>query len=131
MYVNEQTKEILSREDLKALLNCSIPQNEERIGNWLLVHGEPPAEEDGREAVVEGIQIENGTATIRYRNVEPSRDFKSAQPVSDVEISDLMERIRMLEGAVIDLAQTASNAEDNVKMLYRQIVEFANNGEDA
>ena len=131
MYVNEQTKEILSREDLKALLNCSIPQNEERIGDWLLVHGEPPAEEEGREAVAEGIQIENGTAIIRYRNVKPPRDFESAKSASDAQISALMDRIRMLEGAVIDLAQTASNAEDNAKMLYRQIVESANNGEDA
>lgn len=131
MYVNEQTKEIISREDLKALLNCSIPFGEERIGDWLLVHGEPPVEEEGRETVVDGIQIEDGAATIQYKSVKPPREFAPSQSVSDAKISALLERIKVLEGAVIDLAQTASNAEDNAKMLFRQMTEASGEGAEA
>jgi hypothetical protein len=100
MYYNQITKKILSRRDLKNLINCSIPSGQETIGDWLLIHDEIPERQEGKIIVKDSVEIVDGIAVQMYRYDDlPNENI------------DEYDRISLLENAVMDLAQIVSDLE--------------------
>ena len=100
MYYNQITKKIMSRQNLKNLINCSIPANQESIGDWLLIHDEIPEHQDGKILMKDYIDVRDGVAVQVYKYVE--------LPDDDDDDDD---RITILENAVMELAQIISDIE--------------------
>ncbi len=100
MYYNQITKKKMSRQDLKNLINCSIPANQESIGDWLLIHDEIPERQDGKILMKDYIDVRDGVAIQVYKYIDIPDDS-----------NDEEDRISILENAVMELAQIISNIE--------------------
>ena len=124
MYYNPSTKETLSEQDLKNLLNVSFPEGREQVGEWLFVHDSRPEPKEGKVAVKSTIKIKDGKAVQTYRQQvlkesvqEPSieerikevEDAVSALKQSAPEDSDLAQKVSIIEGAIVDLAAMIAN----------------------
>ena len=103
MYYNQNTKTKLSRQSLKKVLHCSIPENQESVGEWLLIHDEIPEREDGKIIVKDSIEIRDGVAVQTYRYLD------AIDESADEEDDD--DRISVIENALMDLAQIISDLE--------------------
>ncbi len=102
MYYNQITKKILSRRDLKNLINCSIPSGQENIGDWFLIHDEIPERQEGKIIVKDSVEIVDGVAVQMYRYDDLPTESESINED---------DRISLLENAVMDLAQIVSDIE--------------------
>ena len=119
MYYNPSTKEILSEQDLKNLLNVSFPEGREQVGEWLFVHDERPEPKEGKVAVKSTVKIKDGKAVQTYRQkslpeavqqasveerIKEVEDAVSALRQEAPESSDLAQKVSIAEGAIADLA---------------------------
>ena len=124
MYYNPSTKETLSEQDLKNLLNVSFPEGREQIGDWLLVHDDRPTPDKGYAAVKSEIRIVNGKAVQTYRAEkldEPVQQESFENRIKEIEDAvdelkteaagdaALAQKISIVEGAIIDLAAMMAN----------------------
>lgn len=112
MYYNPETKETLSREEIKSLFRSSFPEGTEEVFGWHLVDKSAllPSLEDGQTAVPTEIVLHEGRWCQAYRAGELPK------PQEDLEA-----RCRMLEQALLDLAQTVSNLRDGTEPLTQTI----------
>ncbi len=100
MYYNQITKEKKTRQDLKKLMNCSIPVGQETVEDWLLIHEETPERQENKMIVKDDIEVRDGIAWQTYKYT----DFVD-------EVDDESDRISVLENAVMDLAKIISDLE--------------------
>ncbi len=119
MYYNPSTKETLSEQDLKNLLNVSFPEGREQVGEWLFVHDSHPEPKEGKVAVKSTIKIKDGKAVQTYRQksipesvsqasveerIKEVEDAVSALKQSAPEDSNIIQKVSVIEGAIVDLA---------------------------
>ena len=102
MYYNPDTDETLSLDELKELLNASIPEEEEEIDGWHIVYDEQPAVSFGYAAVQDAIVERDGKYFQTYR-IEKLPETAPAQHPDDVP-DGVMERIALLESGLMELA---------------------------
>lgn len=69
MYYNPSTKEIKTRNELKILLHCSIPDNKrERIGEYFLIHElDIPVVDSAHRVVDVGVELKDGIYVRKYQ----------------------------------------------------------------
>lgn len=106
MYYNPSTKEVLSAQELKTLLNASFPETTEEVQGWFLIDktSQYPSLEPDQYAIEDSIKKVKGKYVQTYTvNARPSAPSPS--------IDDL-DKIALLEKAVEDLAQMVSNLEE-------------------
>jgi len=109
MYYNPSTKEILSSQDLKNLLNASFPETTEEVQGWFLIDktSKYPSLEPDQYATEDSIQEFNGKYVQTYAvHTRPAASSSSLTP------TDESDRVALLEKAVKDLAQMISNLEE-------------------
>lgn len=98
MYYNPETKETISQDDLKRLLNASIPDSIEEVNGWHFVHnGSSPDMQPGQSIVPDEIVLRDGIYVQTYKIVDASE-----QPVVNASIED---RMAAIESGLIELAQ--------------------------
>lgn len=105
MYYNPSTKEVLSSQELKNLLNASFPDTTEEVHGWFLIDktSQYPSLEPDQYAVEDSIQESNGKYVQTY-----TVKTRPSTPVP----ADESDRVSLLESAVADLAQMVSNLEE-------------------
>ena len=108
MYYNPETKETLSREEIKFLFHSSFPEGTEEVFGWYLIDKSAliPSLEDGQTAIPTEIVLHEGRWCQAYRAGELPK------PQEDLEA-----RCRMLEQALVDLAQTVSDLREGKEPL--------------
>lgn len=124
MYYNPSTKETLSEQDLKNLLNVSFPEGREQVGEWLFVHDNRPEPKEGKVAVKSTIKIKDGKAVQTYRQksipesvpqasveerIKEVEDAISALKQGVPEDSNIIQKVSVIEGAIVDLAAMIAN----------------------
>ena len=124
MYYNPSTKETLSEQDLKNLLNVSFPEGREQVGEWLFVHDSRPEPKEGKIAVKSTVKVKDGKAVQTYRQksipeavsqtsveerIKEVEDAVSAIKQSASEDSDIIKKVSVIEGAIVDLAAMIAN----------------------
>ena len=124
MYYNPSTKETLSEQDLKNLLNVSFPEGREQVGEWLFVHDNRPEPKEGKVAVKSTIKVKDGKAVQTYRQksipesvpqasveerIKEVEDAVSAIKQTASEDSNIIQKISVIEGAIVDLAAMIAN----------------------
>lgn len=124
MYYNPSTKETLSEQDLKNLLNVSFPEGREQVEEWLFVHDNRPEPKEGKVAVKSTIKVKDGKAVQTYRQksipesvpqasveerIKEVEDAVSALKQSAPEDSNIIQKVSVIEGAIVDLAAMIAN----------------------
>lgn len=103
MYYNPDTDETLSLDELKELLNASIPEEEEEIDGWHIVYDEQPAVSFGYAAVQDAIVERDGKYVQTYR-IEKLPETTPAPYPDETPSDEVMERIALLESGLMELA---------------------------
>lgn len=87
MYYNKSTKETKSIYSLKILLNASIPDNTEQVGeDWFLLHNGVYPEADADHRVEEdGVALVDGKYTRQYKLVELTEEEKQEKQAQEQE----------------------------------------------
>ncbi len=98
MYYNSQTKEIISQDDLKRLLNVSFPQNEEEVNGWHLLHNDlVPKTSYGQSIIPDKIISKDGKWYQTYRVVGEPQEIPEGTTTED--------RISAIESGLAEIAR--------------------------
>lgn len=100
MYYNPKTKEIISHNELKCRLHASIPELEEEVGEWHLIHnGDAPIIQNGQSIVPDEIKLQNGKYVQTWKSVGKIQESSSVM---------LEDRISAIESGLIEIAKLMS-----------------------
>ena len=102
MYYNPDTKETKTLDEIKAILHSSIPEGTESIESWHLIDQASayPSLEPDQYAVPVAIEERDGRYVQTYSVKERPASFSDP------------DRMKTIEGAIIDLAQMVAKMEE-------------------
>ena len=125
-YYNPETKEKLVREQLMALLNTSIPEGEEEVFGWRLVHdGVAPDIYYGQRIVPGGIELIDGNYVQTYDvagNPAPVPQ-DPADRLTDIE--DMLSSLRDTQQDLVELNESGTTVSARLAEIEDAIVELA------